>query len=130
MLVHVHLHKRYDNARFQQLLAEDWKRAALHYYTLHYDMSGADHTDEELALLKAWRTQLQETTPPDLREGVHLLHPGAADLGEDIYIADGMLQHTLHRAHTECGGYALLWRAHKLWCACCEREVSHDETSN
>lgn len=120
--IHAHFTTAYSEEEFQAALKESWEKAALYYYTRFYNFD--EKSPEEWRLVRAWEAQLSGSCPEAYKTGVHLVGDGAAFMGEDVYMIDGALQHTLHGDCARCGSYKLLSRNGRVWCAGCEQETS------
>ena len=129
MMIHVHQRSSLSGEEFPKRLAADWTSAALYFYSNYYNMA-VEHTRDERDLLNQWSRQLYAATPDNLREGVHLLRKCAGSMGEDVYMVDGRLQHTLHCKHASCGAFELLRRGKKFWCAKCGVEAEDKDVRN
>jgi len=104
---------------------EEWRELALAWYAVYY--THHEKTEAEIARLYAQKRWLKANVPEDYREGVHLLACQAAFMGEDIYVADGTVQHTLHVYCKACGKPEVVWRKQgqdeevemRVWCVPC-----------
>ena len=104
--------------------AENWKQIGLAYYGVvynFYEPSSDEEWEEHQAWLMKWKTWLSDNIPEELRQGVHLLGAGRGFMGEDVYVADGHITHTIHVDCEKCNVASLLWRdgGVKMWCANC-----------
>jgi hypothetical protein len=120
-----------DAKQFRENASLHWSSTAVYWYQLWYSTMN-EYTREERMHLESLREVLNGTIPTELRDGVHLLAPDAADMGEDIYVVDGDVTHTLHMQHKLCEKYSVLGRnvpnhevrmdrpTHGLWCAECK----------
>lgn len=129
MKIHIQWATQYDDSVFRRLLAGDWTDAALYYYGRYYNFD--EKSREVMDLVLEWRKALKESMPESFREGVHLLRKNAAFMGEDVYVVDGRVQHTIHVGHKECKTYSVVSRSDgSCWCATCSREVASEELAN
>lgn len=102
-----------------------WHAAALYFYRFWYVMF--DRSEDEIAFLREMRKLIKEACPDTFKTGVHLLAYGAAYCGEDVYIADGNVTHSLWRQHRICEQYTVVWRGKGLWCAHCNTYISRTD---
>jgi hypothetical protein len=120
--LHVHVHPGAPTLETPENPSEDdWRRIAKTWYQCYYTFY--DKTEEELAYLNAQKDWLKANTPDALQEGVHLLSREGGYCGEDVYVVDGLITHTIHLECGECREYALVHRRDgeqpALWCAHC-----------
>ena len=125
--VHLHMAPRYPTLEeFKELLAADWKAAALEAYSLDYSFD--EKTREEYLLVLEFMKLVREACPAEFRVGVYLIGPGEAHCGEDIYVVDGDLDHNRWMYHRKCDKAALIDRGEQLWCAGCMEPVGNGDT--
>ncbi len=87
------------------------------WYGFYYTYYERDEKDR--AYIKRQKGWLEKHLPPEFREGFHLLHKEGGFLGEDIWVADGVLTHVIHVACDKCSNFSLLWRGNRVWCLTC-----------
>ena len=102
---------------------QTWLSDAIKLYTSFYIM-GVERTKEQYEKLDARFKELYSRTPEEYKTGVHVIAPGAADLGEDIVLVDGKLTHTIHRYCSSCRGPFLVFRSGEPWCCKCDKQVT------
>jgi hypothetical protein len=129
MPIHIHLHPTAPPTvyRKKNLNREEWVQSAVSWYRFHYAL--CDRPERERARITKQLNWLTKNAPEGLGLGVHLLAPEAALMGEDIYIVDGAIQHTLHLCCEKCQKFSILRRREqrhanaewKFWCAYCNQ---------
>ena len=110
---------------------EQWVAQAIRLYGLTYNFMFSP-TPSEYRRLEKRLAQLKLSTPEQYKTGVHLIGPGAAHLGEDIFVADGVLTHYIHLDCPRCNKAGLIARDKTLfaeaetkrWCTKCNQFVS------
>jgi hypothetical protein len=111
----------YSDERFSYLFYRNWEKAAIYYYVCEYNLD--DKTESEMALLRGWWGQLQETMPEKYRSGLHLLKSKGAFFGEDLYLHEGHLLHTLQEPCRYCHGQTLLPWGGETYCTTCNKTL-------
>lgn len=103
---------------------EGWKYVALVFYRVDYTYY--DLSEKELTWLDEVKKILQDTIPAEWKTGCHLLWPQAAFMGEDIFVWEGEITHTIHAQHKRCMKHQILnWD--RLFCAFCKEEITDEE---
>lgn len=103
-----------------------WLATALLYYRNYY--TNYDREPAQTQWLQSMRAVLKGTCPRRKRKGVHRLAKGKGLMGEDIYLVDGVFEHTMHVKHSVCDTYQLLHRGDHLWCAVCAKAIPKAST--
>jgi len=108
---------------------ESWSAIAVKWYGVVYNFHEPEN-DEEWEEWNSWKTEwkmwLDNNIPEELKTGVHLIGAAAAFMGEDVYVADGQVTHTIHLDCEKCGSASIIWRKDgtRLWCASCNQSVT------
>jgi hypothetical protein len=103
---------------------EGWISAALKYNSVEYTYY--DKTPKERKWLNSIERLLKKTCPDDLKTGVHLLGRRCGFMGEDVYLYEGNVTHTIHCFHRKCKTYAVLnWD--RLYCATCREPIDRED---
>lgn len=93
-----------------------WHHWANIYYSLLYTMY--DKTAEERRYLKRLWACLEATIPEPWKNNVVEIRAHGC-MGEEVYLVDGILEHTMHRTHRKCMKSRLVRRGEKIWCTEC-----------
>jgi hypothetical protein len=115
---------------------EKWLKIADIYYARNYNFD--DKTKKQWQWLRGHHEWLRDNCPPELREGAHLLFDHHAFMGEDIYVVDRYIQHTMHVYCADCLQPNMVWRnqwnpdksTHHTECATCgctKKSLSYED---
>ncbi len=96
-----------------EAIARDWYR----FYYTYYERS-----KEERRYIRDQGKWLRSNVPAEIREGFHLLEGGGGFMGEDVYVVDGDITHTLHINCTNCSAYQVVRWGEQLWCIACNQQ--------
>lgn len=126
MFVHLHTFGTTPPLRTPETCSrEEWLGIARAWYRFYYTYY--DRTEEELAYIAAQEEWLRKSIPEDLAQGLHLIHPEGGFMGEDVWIVDGTITHTIHVPHDKCGETYLIWRGPRVWCVKCSEYEEQKE---
>ena len=98
---------------------KEWEEIARAFYRFKYTYW--DKTPEEILWVESQKAWLDGNIPEALRDGVHLLERRGGFMGEDVWVADGQITHTLHVECGKCFHYTLIWRGKNTWCLFCKK---------
>jgi nitrite reductase/ring-hydroxylating ferredoxin subunit len=95
----------------------EWDEKAVNWYNKIYNFR--EKTLPELKKLRREQEILSKEMPTEYRTGVHLIGKECAFMGEDIYVVDGDIQHTIH-VECSCKRSGYLFRNGKFCCPICK----------